>query len=122
MSATDENQPSSESSLGRRPRLENALELGPRKKAQVYSIRFTRSNDVNGSPTRCLTNPFVHHGRHFGRTVHALCRVHAIINNGILWEGSIGNGEELDSEQYEYSFFFVGYMLKNTLSKSSERT
>lgn len=109
MPATDENQPSSESSLGRRPRLENALELGPRKKAQVYPLRITRINDVNGSPARCLTNPFVHHGRHFGRTVHALCRVHAIINNGILWEGNIGNGEELDSEQYGQSLSFVAH-------------
>jgi hypothetical protein len=26
----------------------------------------------------------VHHGRHFGRTVHALCRVHTLLTNGIL--------------------------------------
>jgi len=43
----------------------NALELGPRKKP-------------------CLTDPLVHHGRHFGRTVHALCNIHTLLTNGIL--------------------------------------
>jgi hypothetical protein len=31
-----------------------------------------------------MTDPLVHHGRHFGRTVHALCRVHTLLTNGIL--------------------------------------
>ncbi|KAF8240435.1 hypothetical protein L208DRAFT_1539586 [Tricholoma matsutake] len=52
--------------LGRHSR-ENALHLGPRKK-----------------PT--LTDPLVHHGHHFGRTVHALCRIHTLLTNGILCE------------------------------------
>jgi hypothetical protein len=26
----------------------------------------------------------VHHGCHFGRTAHALCRVHMLLTNGIL--------------------------------------
>ncbi|KJA16430.1 hypothetical protein HYPSUDRAFT_107673, partial [Hypholoma sublateritium FD-334 SS-4] len=45
-----------------------ALRLGPRKKPR-------------------LTDPLVHHGRHFGRTVHALCNVHALVNNGIIRMG-----------------------------------
>jgi hypothetical protein len=28
-------------------------------------------------------DPLVHHGRHFGRTVHAMCNVNALICNGI---------------------------------------
>jgi hypothetical protein len=30
------------------------------------------------------TDALVHHGRHFGRTVHALCRVHTLLTNGIF--------------------------------------
>jgi hypothetical protein len=30
------------------------------------------------------TDPLVHHGRHFGRTVHALCSISALLSNGIL--------------------------------------
>ncbi|KAG6914296.1 hypothetical protein DXG01_001249 [Tephrocybe rancida] len=29
-------------------------------------------------------DPYVGHGRHFGRTIHALCRIQAIINNGLF--------------------------------------
>ncbi|KJA14013.1 hypothetical protein HYPSUDRAFT_150876 [Hypholoma sublateritium FD-334 SS-4] len=47
---------------------QDALQLGPRKKART-------------------TDPLVHHGRHFGRTIHALCNVHALINNGIVRMG-----------------------------------
>lgn len=97
MPGTDENQPAPESSLGRRHRLENALELGPRKKASASSQAVSLSNGINF--TSCLTDPLVHHGRHFGRTVHALCRVHAILNNGILRESDMLENEALDSEQ-----------------------
>ncbi|KJA12894.1 hypothetical protein HYPSUDRAFT_107432, partial [Hypholoma sublateritium FD-334 SS-4] len=45
-----------------------ALRLGPRKKPRS-------------------TDPLVHHGRHFGRTIHALCNVHALVNNGIIRMG-----------------------------------
>ena len=37
----------------------------------------------------CGTDPLVHHGRHFGRTVHALCTISALINNGILRMGEL---------------------------------
>jgi hypothetical protein len=42
-----------------------------------------------------LTDPLVHHGRHFGRTAHALCRVHTLLTNGILYEA------ELETEPVE---------------------
>lgn len=37
----------------------------------------------------CISDPLVHHGRHFGRTVHALCNVNALITNGILRLGEL---------------------------------
>lgn len=42
-----------------------ALLQGPRKKSST-------------------TDPLVHHGRHFCRTVHALCNIQALLTNGIL--------------------------------------
>ncbi|KJA23429.1 hypothetical protein HYPSUDRAFT_137791 [Hypholoma sublateritium FD-334 SS-4] len=46
----------------------DALQLGPRKKVRT-------------------TDPLVHHGRHFGRSIHALCNIQALINNGIVRMG-----------------------------------
>jgi hypothetical protein len=40
------------------------------------------------------TDPLVHHGRHFGRTVHALCTVSALVNNGILRIGELATQAE----------------------------
>ena len=28
-------------------------------------------------------DPLIHHGRHFGRTVHAMCNVQSLILNGV---------------------------------------
>ncbi|KAG2086100.1 hypothetical protein BD769DRAFT_1681354 [Suillus cothurnatus] len=61
----DENHPSS--SDPSRKHSSSALQLGPRKKAQVTS-----------------SNPLVLHGRHFGRTVFSLCNYPALLTAGIL--------------------------------------
>ena len=37
----------------------------------------------------CGTDPLVHHGRHFGRTVHVFCTISALLNNGILRMGEL---------------------------------
>lgn len=42
----------------------------------IYSFPLT--------DTRCVTDPLIHHGRHFGRTVHALCSVKGLFTNGLL--------------------------------------
>ncbi|KAG1718646.1 hypothetical protein EDD22DRAFT_963735 [Suillus occidentalis] len=60
--SSDENHPSSDPS---RKRSSSALQLGPRKKATS-------------------SNPLVLHGRHFGRTVFALCNYPALLTAGIL--------------------------------------
>ncbi|KIM86989.1 hypothetical protein PILCRDRAFT_4229 [Piloderma croceum F 1598] len=44
---------------------DDALHLGPRKKA-------------------CISDPLIGHGRHFCRTVHALCNIKTLLTNGIL--------------------------------------
>lgn len=44
---------------------------------------------------RRLSDPLVHHGRHFGRSIHALCRVHSLLSNGVLREADLdGQSEE----------------------------
>lgn len=32
----------------------------------------------------CGSNPLIHHGRYFGRTVHAMSNVSALLNNAIV--------------------------------------
>ncbi|KIM89596.1 hypothetical protein PILCRDRAFT_60503 [Piloderma croceum F 1598] len=58
----------------------------------------------------CGTDPLVHHGRHFGRTVHALCTVGALINNGILRMGELAdNPDEIftHEERREHRIFCI---------------
>ena len=42
----------------------------------------------------CLTDPLIHHGRHFGRTIHAMCNVAALLSNGILRMGELADEPE----------------------------
>lgn len=49
----------------------------------------------------CSTDPLIHHGRHFGRTVHALCSVSALLNNGILRMGELADEPE-ESFTHDY--------------------
>jgi hypothetical protein len=57
---------------------------------EVYNLfaLFSRASD-----------PLVHHGRHFGRTVHAMCNVQALITNGIL-----RTSEDADEESLSYEY------------------
>ena len=45
-----------------------------------------------------MTDPLVHHGRHFGRTLHAFCRVHTLLTNGILHEVELA--DQLSEESF----------------------
>ena len=47
------------------------------------------------------SNPLVHHGRHFGRTVHAMCNVQALVTNSLLLLGEDREvAEELLTAEY----------------------
>ncbi|KAI0055207.1 hypothetical protein BV25DRAFT_1873190 [Artomyces pyxidatus] len=67
----------------------SALVLGPRKEA-------------------CHSDPLVHHGRHFGRTVHAMTNFKALITKGLLRMGELADEPE-DSfsaeERREHAIF-----------------
>ncbi|KAG1902986.1 uncharacterized protein F5891DRAFT_1127521 [Suillus fuscotomentosus] len=59
-----------ESQCSQRRKSVDALQLGPRKRPSA-------------------TDPLVHYGRHFGRTIHALCNFQALLTNGILRMGEL---------------------------------
>ncbi|KAF8221314.1 hypothetical protein L208DRAFT_1328528 [Tricholoma matsutake] len=50
---------------------------------------------------RCASDPFVHYGRHFSQTVHAMCSIQALLTNGIVRMGEEGEvvEESLTPEQ-----------------------
>jgi len=51
-------------------------------------------------------DPFVHHGRHFGRTVHTMCNIHALICKGIGHLGEEPAPEESLTYELVLVFFF----------------
>ncbi|KAG6913306.1 hypothetical protein DXG01_007853 [Tephrocybe rancida] len=99
MSASPSRSPSPPSSLGRRQRepIENALSQGPKKRASYQ-------------------DPLIGHGRHFGRTVHALCRIHAVINNGIIIEAELisGGSEQKLTFDQRFELLLFRHVLKLT--------
>lgn len=81
MPAPDENSSPRPTSTNHRKR-DSALHAGPRKKPYVHAIvMFSPFTNISNS---CLSDPLIHHGRHFGRTLHALCNIHSLLTNGIL--------------------------------------
>ena len=42
-------------------------------------------------PCSCVSDPLVHHGRHFGRTLHAMTNVQVLLTNGILRMGELAD-------------------------------
>ena len=86
----DENAQPSSSSNGNNP-----LRLGNRKKPWLASIVFDILSDFYSclSDIRHSSDPLVHHGRHFGRTVYAMCNVRSLVTNSLL------RLEELDGDE-----------------------
>jgi hypothetical protein len=44
---------------------------------------------------RTVTDPLVHHGRHFGRVVHTFCNVNVLMTNGLT---RMAESESVDLE------------------------
>ncbi|EGO04598.1 hypothetical protein SERLA73DRAFT_44873 [Serpula lacrymans var. lacrymans S7.3] len=44
----------------------------------------------------CHANPLVHHGQHFGQTIHALCNVQTLLMNRIVWLRELTHQNEKD--------------------------
>jgi hypothetical protein len=98
----DENSPPNATSIGQKRR-QGALQLGARKKPCVTAYRYQEAGSSFGS---CCTDPLVHHGRHFGRTVHALCTISTLLNNGLLRKGELGDQPD-GAFTFEYVFWKV---------------
>ena len=81
----------SPSTTGTRRR-EDALHLGARKKPCVTHISYILS--LFTSIGSCVSDPLVHHGRHFGRTIHAMSNVQVLITNGLLRMGELADQPE----------------------------
>lgn len=77
----------------------------PGKKCEA-SLRW-HCNHLWNLNSRNVTDPLVHHGRHFGRTIHAMCRVHTLVTNGILREGELADRpEESFTAEYDTPSYF----------------
>lgn len=83
--------PSTSTVLGRQLR-DDALQLGPPKKVLVVTL-FILFYYLFALQS-CISDPLVHHGRHFGRTVHVLCNVNSIILNGLIRLGDLSEEPE----------------------------
>lgn len=61
----------------------------------IYSLLSfdSKSNDA-----------LVHHGRHFGRTIHAFCSVYTLLTNGMV---RLGDLEERGEEQFSAECAFL---------------
>ena len=61
----------------------NALELGPRKNLYVFLFRLLSRSHYIWFVFRSTHDPLVHHGHHFGWTVHSFCRIQTLLTNGL---------------------------------------
>src|SRR5277367_1919424 len=82
----------------------NGLRRGPRKKLSVF--RFIQHQVILLVIIlgRCASDPLVHHGRHFGRTVHAMCNVQALVTNGLV---RLGESDEIPEEDMTSEYVVV---------------
>jgi hypothetical protein len=83
------------------------LDLGTGRSRKLPSIVFVTLSDFFSclSGIRHSSDPLVHHGRHFGRTVYAMCNVRSLIRNTLLrLEESDGGEVSEESLTSEYIF------------------
>jgi hypothetical protein len=76
-----------------------ALQLGPKKRPletfseyichYMLTVRYRSTQD-----------PLVHHGRHFGRTIHTFCDVHMLLLNAITRLGESFSDEDQIAEEH----------------------
>ena len=84
----------------------NALELGPRKKSYVVLLALMSFQRTFISSK---SDALVHHGRHFCRTIHAMCNIHALLTQSIVREVEETPDEELTAE------YVIHHLLRLTL-------
>ncbi|KIJ59508.1 hypothetical protein HYDPIDRAFT_100560 [Hydnomerulius pinastri MD-312] len=91
MSTHSQHESASETAGGQKQGRSSALELGPRKKPYI---------------DRRIADALVHHGRHFGRAMHAFCNVQTLLTNGIvLMSEGASDDEDSMTARKEYAIF-----------------
>jgi len=65
--------------------------LGPERKRRSSHRTIFLCHSFSPPVRSCHSDPLVSRGRHFGRTVHALCGVHTILTNGLLRLGELAD-------------------------------
>jgi hypothetical protein len=68
----------------------------------------------------CVSDPLVSHGRHFCRTVHALCNIKALLTNSLLLTTS-GPTDAEESFTSEYVFHYFNEASSNLYPTSERR-
>jgi hypothetical protein len=66
-------------------------------------------------------DPFVHHGRHFGRTVHTMCNIHALICNGVAHMGEEPVPEESLTYELVLIFFPLSELMRAPKTQGQKR-
>lgn len=79
--------------LAKRSR-DDALQQGARKKPYVFFKALFSL--IKLKDHRVLSDPLVHHGRHFGRAIFAFANVRTLISNGL---NRLGDEDLLDLEE-----------------------
>lgn len=49
----------------------------------MCDVLLLRCTDTDFDDCSAVSDPLIHYGRHFGRTIHALCSVKALITAGM---------------------------------------
>ena len=71
----------------------------------------------------CISDPLVHHGRHFGRTLHAMTNVQVLLTNGILRMGELADQpQEAFTAQYVILVCCCGPAMLMTTTQGKEGT
>ena len=65
-------------------------------------LRYSCESDIALSWLSRTGDPLIHHGRHFGRTVHAMCNVQVLIINGLLHLSETDGEVQEETLTYEF--------------------
>ena len=60
--------------------------------------------------SRSVQDPLVHHGRHFGRTVHSFCSVQTLLTNGIVSLAEESEAESLSAVYVNNSLVLIAFL------------
>jgi hypothetical protein len=85
------------------------LDLGTERNRKLLFTVFVILSDFYSrlSGIRHSSDPLVHHGHHFGRTVYAMCNVRSLITNG-LRRLEESDGGEISEESLTSEYVFLG--------------